>query len=207
MIPPKKFKALIFDLGNVIIDISPKNTCDYWADICGIDPMELYVAFPFDETYAQFERGEISPEIFRAHVMKCLNINITERDFIEGWKKILIQLRRNIPELLQHLCTSFRIVALSNTNEIHVPMWLEMCTPILPYFEKIFSSNEIGFRKPEYNAYQYVLDYLQLPPGEIIFLDDNHENIRAAEKVGMEVIHVLSYDQMIYELQWLKIIC
>ena len=201
MTRPQKYKALIFDLGNVIIDISPKNTCDYWADLCGIDPMELYVAFPFDETYAQFERGEISPEIFMAHVKKCLKIDISEDDFIGGWKRILIQIRRNIQELLQELSTSYRIVALSNTNEIHVPMWLEMCTPILPYFEKIFSSNEIGFRKPEYNAYQYVLDYLHLPPEQIVFLDDNHENILAAANIGMKTIHVNGYEQMVNELK------
>ena len=201
MIPPRKYKALIFDLGNVIIDISPKNTCDYWADICGIKPMELYVAFPFDEIYAQFERGEISSEIFRTHVMKCLKINISEDDFIQGWKRILIQIRSNIPELLQELSTSYRIVALSNTNEIHVPMWLEMCTPILPYFEKIFSSNEIGYRKPEHNAYQHVLDYLQLTPGETVFLDDNHENILTAANIGMKTIHVNSYKQMVKELK------
>lgn len=200
MTPTQKYKALIFDLGNVIIDISPKNTCDYWADLCGIDPMELYVAFPFDETYAQFERGEIGPEIFMAHVTKCMNINISERDFIEGWKRILLQIRRNIPELLQKLNTSYRIVALSNTNEIHVPMWLEMCTPILSYFEKIFSSNEIGFRKPEQNAYQHVLDFLQLPAEETVFLDDNHENILTAEKIGMKTVHVNSYEQMLNEL-------
>lgn len=200
MTRPQKYKALIFDLGNVIIDISPKNTCDYWADLCGIDPMELYVAFPFDETYAQFERGEISQEIFMAHVKKCLKIDISEDDFISGWKRILIQIRRNIQELLQELSTSYRIVALSNTNEIHVPMWLEMCTPILPYFEKIFSSNEIGFRKPEHNAYQYVLDYLRLPPEQIVFLDDNHENILAAANIGMKTIHVNSYEQMLNEL-------
>ncbi|MCD6329148.1 MAG: HAD family phosphatase [Candidatus Cloacimonetes bacterium] len=196
----QKYKALIFDLGNVIIDISPKNTCDYWANICGIDPTELYVAFPFDETYAQFERGEISPENFREHIKKCLNLDIPEHDFIEGWKQILIQLRKNIPELLQELCKSYRIVALSNTNEIHVPMWLEMCKPILPYFEKIFPSNEIGFRKPEHNAYQHVLDYLKLSPEEIVFLDDNYENILAAKFIGMKSILVTSYEQMVKEL-------
>ncbi|MDP8242160.1 MAG: HAD family phosphatase [Candidatus Celaenobacter antarcticus] len=199
--PTQKYKALIFDLGNVIIDISPKNTCDYWAEICGIDPRELYVAFPFDETYAKFERGEISPDIFRAHVMKCLKIDLTKRNFDEGWEQILIQLRKNIPEMLQDLSKSFRIVALSNTNEIHVPMWLEMCKPILPYFEKIFPSNEIGYRKPEHNAYRFVLDYLQLSPEEIVFLDDNHENILAAEKVGMKVVQVESYYQMMKKLK------
>ena len=197
----QKYKALIFDLGNVIIDISPKNTCDYWAKVCGTNPMELYVAFPFDDTYAQFERGEISPPKFRTHVMECLNINISEHDFDEGWKQILIQLRRNIPELLKKFSTLYRIVALSNTNEIHVPMWHEMCTPILPYFEKIFPSNEIGFRKPEHGAYQCVLDYLQLLPEEIVFLDDNYENIVTAEHIGMKTIHVNSYKQMVKELK------
>lgn len=163
--------------------------------------MDLYVAFPFDETYAQFERGEISSEIFRTHVMKCLKIDISEDDFIEGWKRILIQIRSNIPELLQELSMSYRIVALSNTNEIHVPMWLEMCKPILPCFEKIFSSNEIGYRKPEHNAYKCVLDYLQLPPGETVFLDDNHENILSAANIGMKIIHVNSYEQMVKELK------
>jgi len=82
-----------------------------------------------------------------------------------------------------------------------VPMWLEMCKPILPYFEKIFPSNEIGYRKPEHNAYRFVLDYLQLSPEEIVFLDDNHENILAAEKVGMKVVQVESYYQMMKKLK------
>jgi len=197
----QKYKALIFDLGNVIIDISPKNACDYWAEVCGIQPEILYFAFPFDETYAQFERGEIIPEIFRKYVSKCLNITLSQKEFDEGWKQILIQPRGNIEVLLRNLKKSYRIVALSNTNEIHVPMWQEMCTPILPYFEKIFSSNEIGFRKPEQDSFQCVLDYLQIHPNEAVFLDDNYENILAAEKIGMKVIHVESYDQMVNELE------
>jgi len=197
----QKYKTLIFDLGNVIIDISPKNACDYWAEIRKRKPEELYVAFPFDETYAKFERGEITPETFRKYVSKCLNITLSQKEFDEGWKRILIKLLGNIAELLQKLKETYRIVALSNTNEIHVPMWLEMCTPILPYFEKIFSSNEIGFRKPEHDSFQCVLDYLQIHPNEVVFLDDNYQNILTAENIGMKVIHVESYDQMVKELE------
>ena len=197
----RKYKALIFDLGNVIIDISPKNACDYWAGIRQQKPEELYVAFPFDETYAKFERGEITPDIFRKHVAKCLNITLSPKEFDEGWSRILIQLRGNIEELLKNLKESYRIVALSNTNEIHVPMWQAMCTPILPHFEKIFSSNEIGFRKPEYESFQCVLDYLKHSPQETVFLDDNYHNILSADKIGMKVIHVESYDQMVKELE------
>jgi len=196
-----RYKALIFDLGNVIIDISPKNACDYWAEIRQRKPEELYVVFPFDETYAKFERGEISSATFRGHVAKYLNITLSQHEFDEGWSRILIQLRGNIAELLQSLRASYRIVALSNTNEIHVPMWREMCTPILPYFEMIFSSNEIGFRKPEYESFQCVLDYLKHSPQETVFLDDNYQNILTAEKIGMKVIHVTSYEQMVHELE------
>ncbi len=202
----QRYKAIIFDLGNVIIDISPKNACDYWAEIRQKKPEELYVAFPFDETYAKFERGEITPETFRKYVAKCLSITLSQKEFDEGWSMILIQLRGNIAEFLQSLKKSYRIVALSNTNEIHVPMWQEMCTPILPYFEKIFSSNEIGFRKPEQNSFQCVLDYLQIHPKETVFLDDNYENTIAAERIGMKVIHVESYDQMMKELEKIGIL-
>ncbi|MDP8227254.1 MAG: HAD family phosphatase [Candidatus Celaenobacter polaris] len=198
--PEQKYKALIFDLGNVVIDILPQNACDYWAEVCGIQPEDLYVAFPFDETYAKFERGEITPETFRKYVSKCLNITLSQKEFDEGWKQILIQPRRNIEVLLRNLKKSYRIVALSNTNEIHVPMWREMCTPILLYFERIFSSNEIGFRKPEQDSFQCVLDYLQLDPEQTVFLDDNYENILVAEKLGMRTIHVMSFKQMVKEL-------
>lgn len=199
--PSEKYKALIFDLGNVIIDISPKNACDYWAEICGKRPEELYYKFPFDEVYAQFERGEITPVAFRVHVMKCLDIKLSVKNFDKGWELILIKLRDNIPELFLTLKKHYRITALSNTNEIHVPMWQEMCKQILPYFDNIFSSNEIGFRKPERGSFIHVLEYLNLTPEEIVFLDDNHENILAAEEIGMTTIHVIDYTQMVRELK------
>ena len=195
------FKALIFDLGNVVIDIAPQRSCDYWASICDRNPLELYVAFPFDQIYARFERGEIAPEQFREHVCNCLGISISPADFDEGWKQILIQVRENIPELLKKLSSSYTIVALSNTNDIHVPMWREMCKPILPYFEKIFSSNEIHFRKPEPEAYQHVLDFLNAPPEQIVFLDDNYENILTAKDLGMQTVHVIDFFQMVKEFE------
>ncbi|MBN2017862.1 MAG: HAD family phosphatase [Candidatus Cloacimonetes bacterium] len=198
--PSRKYKALIFDLGNVIIDISPKNACDYWAKVNGILPGQLYLRFPFDDVYAQFERGEISPDFFRSHVTQCLEIELTPQQFDEGWSMILIKIRDGISELLHNLSKHYRVFALSNTNEIHVPMWQEMCTPILPYFEKIFSSNEIGFRKPEKESFVHVLDYLDLVPEEVIFLDDNYENVIAAEEIGMKAVHVIDYEQMMKEL-------
>ncbi|HEX37989.1 MAG TPA: HAD family phosphatase [Candidatus Cloacimonetes bacterium] len=204
--PKSKYKALIFDLGNVIIDISPKKCCDHWAKLTGKKPEELYITFPFDEIYAQFERGEIPADTFRTYVSECLGIELTKKQFDEGWSRILIQVRKNIPQLLKKLSHNYRLVALSNTNEIHVPMWQEMCEPILPYFEHIFSSNEIGFRKPESSSFQHVLEYLELTPGEVLFLDDNRENIIAAKNYGFRTICVESYEQMVNELKKLRII-
>ncbi len=201
MISKSKIKALIFDLGNVIIDISPKSCCDYWAEIAETKPEELYSTFPFDETYAQFERGEIPPENFRSYVNDCLHISLSDEQFDEGWSKILIKIRNNVPQLLEKLHKKYRLVALSNTNAIHVPIWKELCAGILPYFEHLFSSNEIGSRKPESNAFNLVLEYLDLSPHEVFFLDDNIENIFAARNHGIRSLHVKSYDQMKRELQ------
>jgi len=198
-------KALIFDLGNVIIDISPRSCCDHWAKLANKKPEQLYNFFPFDKMYAQFERGEIPPESFRSYVNDCLRIQLTEAQFDEGWSKILIKVRDRIPDLLKELHQHYRLVALSNTNEIHVPMWQKICKPILQYFEHIFSSNEIGFRKPEPDSFNHVLKYLDLSPQEVLFLDDDSENVIAAKRCGLRTICVSSYEQMVEDLQKLRI--
>jgi putative hydrolase of the HAD superfamily len=71
----------------------------------------------------------------------------------------------------------------------------------LMYFEKIFASHTMGLRKPEPNKYFMVLDDLKYQPHEVLFLDDNFLIMKAACNFGIDSIHLLSIEQMIYELK------
>jgi HAD superfamily hydrolase (TIGR01509 family) len=52
-------------------------------------------------------------------------------------------------------------------------------------FDKIYSSNIIGFKKPEIQFYKYILNDLNKSPNDIIFYDDSQANIESAELIGI----------------------
>ena len=58
-------------------------------------------------------------------------------------------------------------------------------------FDGVFSSAEIGFRKPNYEFYQYIYNMLKkqikyLKKEEIVMWDDREKNIIAARKFGFK---------------------
>ena len=61
----------------------------------------------------------------------------------------------------------------------------EVLSHLKPVFIQIFSAESLGLDKSESNAYEILAkDYLKKNPGEIIFIDDQQENINAAKEVG-----------------------
>ncbi|MFQ5752824.1 MAG: hypothetical protein ACE5HI_12580, partial [bacterium] len=62
------YKALIFDLGNVIFNVSFDGVFHYWAKVSKRDFNDIKRKFEFDTMLEQFERGEITPESYRSHV-------------------------------------------------------------------------------------------------------------------------------------------
>jgi putative hydrolase of the HAD superfamily len=200
-----EYQAIIFDCGGVIFTCSFDNAFDYWAMVSGKDINEISNKFNFDEIFQKFERGEIDSTVFRKHVLSRLGLRINDENFDKGWNSIYLDLVPGIKQLLQELKQKYRLVALTNTNEIHARKWRNMYASILKYFEKVFSSHEIHARKPEQKAYKTVLNYLQLNPDKVIFLDDNTEYVQAASEMNIASIYVTSFKQMVEDLSKLGV--
>ena len=201
-----KYKAIVFDLGNVVINVDAQPACDYWSDKFNIPSQEIKSKFPFDEVYAKFEKGLIDAARFRDHLRQHYGVNFSNEDFDRGWNLILRSLTANIEDLLNTLKKDFRLVVLSNTNEIHIPVFEKRYEKLLKNFEHKFYSSRIHTRKPEIEAYTKILNYFEYKPGEIIFLDDKYENVRQAKKMGFYPILVKSTRQLKKELKELKIL-
>ena len=58
-------------------------------------------------------------------------------------------------------------------------------------FDVVVNSAFIGMRKPEKNIFNYLLEQLGLEPHQVLFLDDNPVNVRAAKKAGLQIIKVV----------------
>ncbi len=194
--PPQKVKALIFDIGNVIFDISFDLVFLHAQKLTGRDAQELKSLFTFNEVFESFERGHVTPEEFTREFNRQTRLNLSLEQFDACWNAIYLDAFPGIGDLLQTLKTTYRVVALSNTNILHTNDWLLRYAPIVGLFERLFLSNEMGERKPDARAYQMVLEYLEMQPHEVLFLDDKIENIHGAAALGIHTIHVLDYKQM-----------
>ncbi len=176
-------EAAIFDLGGVIFGISLEPVIKSWAESAGVHPQKIAEKFKPDSHYERFETGEISPDEYRAYVYSVQGIQLSDEDFDRGWNDIYLDVIPGMESILEELQKHLRLVVLTNTNQIHAPEWRNRYSDILTYFEKIFASHEIGARKPDAEAFQIVLDHLNMDPGKVVFIDDRPENVRGAEAV------------------------
>lgn len=75
------------------------------------------------------------------------------------------------------------LAILSNTIEPHAKVLRSR--GLYDSFDKVFLSHEIHYRKPDSEAYQYVLRAMHADPQSTLFVDDDPDNVAAAEDMGM----------------------
>lgn len=73
-------------------------------------------------------------------------------------------------------------------------------------FRKIYSSEELGLNKKDPQSYLIIAKDLNKNPNEILFTDDQLENIQAAEAANLLTIHFDSNRQFINEIPQFVII-
>jgi putative hydrolase of the HAD superfamily len=190
------YKALIFDLGNVVFNVDFNCIYTHWAKHSGVSFDKIKNYFESTDYFDLLERGDLSEEEYRSITNKNLGMNLTDNIFDEGLTALYLDECEGINPLLKSLKKNYRIIALSNTNSIHKRVWRKKYEDSMDQFEIIFCSHEIHTRKPELQPYLIALDYLKLKPEEVIFLDDKEENIEPAKQLGIKTILVKSPSQM-----------
>lgn len=192
-----KIKNIIFDLGDVILNIDVPIASKSFADLSGREQSEIVSIFKENELFRQFETGLMDEPTFRNYVREILNFpDLSDEAIDTAWNSLLLDLPPERVELLRKLATSYRLFLLSNTSSIHITQVnkiLEASTGVKKLedlFEIVFLSYEMGLMKPDTRIYQDVLDKAGLKAEETLFLDDNADNIRGAAQLGIETIHV-----------------
>ena len=187
-------KNIVFDLGNVILNVDYTKTIKAFEALGAVKFDSVYTMLAQTEIFNLFDRGLISPDEFRAGLRTALPAlkSVSDRNIDSAWNAMLEDLPIERLDVLSRLKSKFRTFILSNTNEIHIESFNKTVAEVVPgkklidYFENIYYSNEIGFRKPDVEAYRFVLDKNGLIPRETLFIDDLEANIRGAERVGLK---------------------
>ncbi|TFH31178.1 MAG: HAD family phosphatase [Promethearchaeota archaeon] len=199
-------KAIIFDLGNVLIDYSFHRAFHKWAELT-LHPQDFFASqFQYDETLWQFERGQITPREYYQYLSQSMQITWDYDMFKQGWIFVNIGLIQEMVALLPILSEKFSLYVLSNTNELHIESVKHEFPQIFRYFKQEFYSHELSARKPDAEIYDKVIQMINLPPHEILFIDDMEENIRGAERAGIHGIVMSSATELKQELVKLGIL-
>jgi glucose-1-phosphatase len=192
-----QIKNIIFDLGDVIINIDVPRTAQAFASLCGKNQAEVISLFQERGLFQRFETGTLDAAGFRTYVRDIFHTPDWEDSIVDtAWNSLLLDIPPERIELIRQLGKNYRLFLLSNTSCIHV----EAVNHILyeatgvkkldDLFEKLYLSYEMGVMKPHPEIFNQVLEDAGLTAHETLFLDDNADNILGASKVGIQTIHV-----------------
>lgn len=183
-------KALVFDVGNVLIHIDFDRVFHRWAALAGVPFAEVKARFAFGERFLAFERGEMESADYFAQLRRDLGLGLTEGQLAAGWSEVLLPEIEPTVVLLPRLARRIPCHLFSNTNLPHYEVWSRRHARAFAPLGRHFVSHEMGSRKPEAESFAHVARELALEPREILFFDDMAANVEGARAAGFAAVHV-----------------
>lgn len=197
----KNIKAIVFDMGGVLVDLDMEKCRRFFIDRLGyvrID--ELLDACHQKGIYSDLEGGILSPEDFRKAIIGGCRKGIGERDVDEAMQSLLVGIEPYKAELLVRLSKNYDLYMLSNNNAISMAksrkLFSEAGIPLEKTFKHLFLSHEMKMLKPSEEIYRATISGTGLPAEELLFIDDSHANIVAASACGMNVLEYRQGDNL-----------
>ncbi len=200
-----KVDAIIFDLGNVLLDFDHRIACQRISKFTPLetigkqgkdkmsltgfidkDEREIFNLFFDSGLTALFEEGKISPLQFFSKVKEILSFKLDYDQFVPIWNEIFFFTEENfgVYNLAYNLRSRYKVTVLSNINILHFE-YIKRTFPILDAFPNIITSFELGFRKPHALIYQKTLEILKTSPQNVFYTDDRNELVESANQLGI----------------------
>ena len=193
-------RAIIFDLGNVLIPFDWRRGYDAFARVSPYPIEEVRRRIKETGLFDGFERGRLEPRAVAERVSAFLGLDVSFDQFREIWSSIFLPETILGDDMLAGLHARYRLLLLSNTDAIHYG-WVREKYPILRHFDHAVLSFELGLRKPEPGIYQEAIARAGCEAREIFFTDDREENVTGALDAGIDAVQFLSVEQLEQELK------
>ena len=193
--PPKKLRALIFDIGRVLIRIDVSRAMQSLAFGHSLSPQELWSAIEKDPRWKDWQEGRISPRDWHLHLKQRFGGSATFQQFTEAWNLVLDPEPIHKKELFEKLSRKYRLALLSNTDPIHVA-YMEPRYDFFPYFKARIYSCAVGSSKPNPLVFREALRACRVTAEEALYVDDIQEYVQAAQQLGMAGVQFQSPQQL-----------
>jgi len=192
----KQVTTIFFDIGGVLINIHPEKTFKHLSNCTGIHMDVIKNRFPLD-IHEEYEKGNLSNKEWFLAVKKSLPqpCSLQESSFWEAWK-LLVGKEKNSVKILKKLKGYYSVWLLSNTNPCHIKDEIDKKFEFPHLADGKIYSFDIGLRKPDKAIYKIAASRASSIPERCLFIDDQRENVIAAENTGFIGIHFQSFEQL-----------
>ena len=182
--PPAKLRAIIFDIGRVLIRVDIVRALSGIASGIVLSPKEVWASIEKDSRWPDWQEGRMSPHDWHVHLAKRLGGSHTLAQFTQAWNRALDPHPIQDSALLEKLSRRYRLALLSNTDPIHVAH-MEVTYDFFRFFPIRIYSCAIGASKPNPLIYREALRACKVRAEEAVYIDDVAAYVEAAQRLGM----------------------
>lgn len=182
-------KNYIFDFGNVLAEFYPDRLSAPYAK--NEEELKLISEVVFDRLYwEKLDRGTITDE----EVKKCIKSRVPSEIYesacsaYDSWIDNLTPVK-GMEDIISEISASDKgLYLLSNISVTFADSYAraEWIRKLFDRFDGLVFSGPIGIAKPGREIFEHILKKYDLKAEECLFIDDNADNIRGAESVGIK---------------------
>lgn len=192
----EKIRHIIFDLGQVIINVDPGAVKIKLESFGVSNADELHMKLLVAGTYHKLETGSITPAEFRETIRGIADHQLSDKEIDDAWNAMLLDIPKERVKFMTRLKSRYELYLMSNTNAIHWECYNAYFRDTYDYpginhfFSGTWYSYLMGVRKPDPEVFRIILEEGRFDPAEVAFVDDLKENVDAAAALGILPVHL-----------------
>jgi FMN phosphatase YigB (HAD superfamily) len=184
-------KALLFDLGNVLLPIDLSLTYEAFAVYSLLNTTEIADKIHTEQLWVSYEAGLQTDEESRSFLRDKLVISCSDAQFDDAFSALLLGFHPGVYDWISSLKSTYQLLLLSNTSSIHAKRFTQVKLGpsgenLVSLFHYVYYSFAMGLVKPDPRIYQRVLQEQGLLAEQVLFFDDNVANINSARELGLQ---------------------
>ena len=196
-------KAIISDLGNVLLHFDHMRPCKRLSERSGIPADFIYDKVFQSGLEKEYDLVRISSKKFGQSIINLFDINVPLDEIQQYWQEIFWPVP-GMEELLRSLKDRYTLILLSNTNEWHFTYCYNTYS-FLGFFDYHALSYKLGCRKPDPVIFDKAAKMAGADFENCLFIDDIQEYVDASSSLGIKGIRFQSCEQLTSELKSLGI--
>lgn len=187
--------ALVFDFGGVLLNLDMERTYQQLGELMGRSIEGGPADGELFDVFIKYEKGLVTDETVIWNIQRMSEGDPSPREIVAAWNAMLLGWNPKRFDMLRRLRESYKIYLLSNTNHMHLTwIYRHMAREYgivdfdEQFFDQTFYSHLIHRRKPDADIYDYVRGEIGLEGGQMLFIDDNADNVAAAKACGWQAV-------------------